>query len=77
MPAAVEHTRGGDKLPVGVRRLFYAVRDMIREHTSKRLDGDSSYNYFSQTLVPDYERVHGKIEGLYYDPRGRLHEPHG
>ena len=76
MPAAVAHTSGGGKLPVGVRRLFYAVRDMIREHTSKRLDSENAYTYFSQTLVPDYQLEHGVIEGLYYDPRGRLHEPH-
>jgi len=76
VPAAAAHTRGGAKLPVGVRRLFYAVRDMISDHTSKRLDSESAYNYFSQTLVPDYQREHGVIEGLYYDPRGRLHEPH-
>ena len=76
MPAAVEHTSGGGRLPVGVRRLFYAVRDRISDHTSKRLDSENSYKYFSQTLVPDYQREHGVIEGLYYDPQGRLHEPH-
>ncbi len=77
LPAAVEHTTGGGRLPVGVRRIFYAVRDLIKGHTSKRLDSDSAYNYFSQTLVPLYQEEHGVIEGLYYDPRGRLYEPHG
>ncbi len=76
LPAAVEHTTGGGRLPVGVRRLFYAVRDLIKDHTPKRLDSGSAYNYFSQTLVPSYQEEHGVIEGLYYDPRGRLYEPH-
>ncbi len=76
MPAAIEHTTGGGRLPVGVRRLFYAVRDLIGDLTSKRLDSDSAYNYFSQTLVPEYQKEHGVIKGLYYDPRGRLYEPH-
>src|SRR5262249_11203427 len=34
------------------------------------------YDYFSQTLLIEYQRQGGKLLGLYYDPRGVLYEPH-
>src|SRR5215212_9121943 len=77
MEEAVRHVSGGGTLPYGARRLFYRVRDMIPVITSKRFNRDGGYNYFSQTILTEYQQKHGKLEGLYYDPRGRLHEPHG
>ncbi len=76
MNEAVEHVSGGGTLPYGARRLFYRVRDMISSITSKRFHPERGYQYFSQTILTEYQRDHGKLEGLYYDPRGKLHEPH-
>jgi hypothetical protein len=76
MEEAVRHVSGNGTLPYGARRLFYRVRDMIPAITSKRFNPDNGYKYFSQTVLTEYQQKHGKLEGLYYDPRGRLHEPH-
>src|SRR5215217_7998976 len=76
LPEAIAHVRGGSSLPFNARRLFYAVRDRIQEHTTREFHPDTGYDYFRDTILQGYQREHGKIEGLYYDPRGRLHEPH-
>jgi hypothetical protein len=57
---------------VSSRTLYYQVRPLVQRHTSRELD----YTYFSQQLLTEYQKVHGKIDGLYYDPRGVLYEPH-
>jgi len=77
MERAAEHVSGGGRLPFGARRLYYAVRDMIKEYTTNEFDEDNGYRYFQSTILQDYQREYGKLKGLYYDPRGRLHEPHG
>ena len=79
---AWRHTTGGGVLPVGVRRLFYAVRSRIPALTSNRFNPKTGYKYFSQTLLPEYQAQREKdskerLAGIYYDPRGKLHEPHG
>ncbi len=78
---AWRHTTGGGQLPVGARRLFYAVRSRIPEVTDKRFSTDNGYQYFSQTLLPEYQQQRvdeGKepLAGVYYDPRGKIHEAH-
>jgi len=77
MKRAAEHVSGGGRLPFSARRLYYAVRDMIKEYTTNEFDQDNGYRYFQSTILQDYQREYGKLKGLYYDPRGRLHEPHG
>ena len=57
---------------VAARTLFYKVRPLIQQFTDKELD----YRYFSQTLLPQYERTIAPLPGLYYEPRGELHHPH-
>ena len=76
MERAAEHVSGGGLLPYSARRLFYAVRDMIKEYTANEFSQDNGYQYFQSTILQDYQREYGKLVGLYYDPRGRLHEPH-
>jgi len=76
MEAAAHHVSGNGRLPYSARRLFYAVRDMIREYTANEFSQDSGYTYFQSTILQNYQRERGKLKGLYYDPRGRLHEPH-
>ena len=77
IPEAVEHVSNGGTLPYSARRLFYRVRDKIGEHTTEVFNSKSGYDYFRDTILQDYQREHGKLEGLYYDPRGRFYEPHG
>src|SRR4051812_47674591 len=77
MKRAARHVSGGGRLPYSARRLFYAVRDMIEEYTANEFSQDNGYQYFQSTILQDYQREYGKLAGLYYDPRGRLHEPHG
>ena len=57
---------------VATRTLYYKVRPLVQEYTDKELN----YEYFSQTLLPEYERDHAPLQGLYYEARGELHHPH-
>jgi hypothetical protein len=66
------HASGNGAYSVSARFLYYAVRKLIQQYTDKPLD----YGYFSQDLLPEYQRQHGKLSKLYYDPRGVLYEPH-
>ena len=57
---------------VAARTLFYKVRPLIQPFT----DAELGYDYFSQTLLPEYERIVAVLPGLYYEARGALHHPH-
>ncbi len=57
---------------VAARTLYYKVRPLVQQFTDKELD----YGYFSQTLLPEYERTVAPLQGLYYEARGTLHHPH-
>lgn len=72
MEEAVRHVSGGGRLSFAVRKLYYAVRPRMAEYTDKEL----AYDYFRDTLVTEYQREHGEILGLYFEPRGVLYEPH-
>ena len=72
MAEAIAEASDGGRLPFPTRNLFYAVRPRIQSIT----DAELKMNYFSQALVVEYEREHGKIPGHYRDPRGELTEPH-
>ena len=39
-------------------------------------DKELNYNYFSQTLLPDYIEEHGVDWNVVYDARGHFEEPH-
>ncbi|HTY27699.1 MAG TPA: hypothetical protein VMD51_06065, partial [Mycobacterium sp.] len=54
------------------RTLMYAVRPRIQKFTDAELKPD----YFTQTLLPEYERTIAPLPGVYYEPRGQLHHPH-
>jgi len=59
-------------LPFSVRQLYYQVRPLIQQYTSKELE----YPYFTPPLVTEYEDWHGELPGLIYEARGHLVEPH-
>ncbi len=72
LDAAVAKATGNGAYTVSARTLYYQVRSLIQQHTDKELE----YGYFSQTLLTAYRDTYGPIEGLTYDPRGVLKEPH-
>ena len=69
---AARKASGNFTLPYSVRQLYYQVRPLIQDYTYKEL----SYAYFTPPLVTDYEEIFGPLEGLIYEPRGHLIEPH-
>ena len=71
LPEAYAKATGGN-LPVSARSLLYAARPLVQQYT----DAELGHNYFSQDLLVEYQREHGRLDLLYYDPRGNLHEPH-
>jgi hypothetical protein len=73
LPDAIENATASDTYSVSTRDLYYVVRPLVANITSEK---DLQYNYFSQTLIIQYEEDYGPIEGLYRDPRGVLYEPH-
>ena len=57
---------------VAVRTLFYKVRPLIQQFTAAALD----YKYFSQKLLPRYQRTVAELPGVFYEARGKLVHPH-
>jgi Histidine kinase-, DNA gyrase B-, and HSP90-like ATPase len=74
IPEAREAAIGERGRSFAARTLFYKVRGCIRRFGFDEADLD--YDYFSQKLLPMYEREVGPIEGLYYKGRGILRHPH-
>ena len=56
----------------GWRQVFYRLRPIVMNELGK----DLNWNYFSQTLVTEYEEVHGEESNAYRDPRGTFYHPH-
>ena len=75
MEQAIFDASSGGEYPFSARDLFYAIRPLYVGYTAKRLDPEKGYDTF-KGILDAYQEEHGKIEGLYYDPRGRLREPH-
>lgn len=72
MPEAINRASGNGKYPFSARGLYYQVRPLIQGYTQKEL----SYEYFTPPLLTEYQNTFGSIEGLYYEARGVLIEPH-
>jgi hypothetical protein len=73
IPEAVRQQRGGASLPFSAHPLFYKIRPLFLQ----LLPGETlTASYCEQDLIPEYEREHGQIEGMYREPRGELHHPH-
>ena len=52
---------GDGQYPVSVRTLFYQARPRVQEYNTGR---DLDWNYFSQDLVQQYQRLYGPLSGL-------------
>jgi hypothetical protein len=63
----------GGSLPATARQIYYQARPKIMALTD---DKELSYNYFSQTLLPNYIDEHGVDWNVVYDARGHFEEPH-
>jgi hypothetical protein len=72
MREAACRASGDGALPYSVRQLYYKVRPLIQQYTSREL----KYAYFTPALVTEYEDEYGSLAGLIYDARGHLYEPH-
>jgi hypothetical protein len=74
IPEAVRQQRGESDLPFSVHSLFYKIRPLAL----KLLPPGAKLRpeYVELTLIPESEREHGPIRGIYRDPRGTLREPH-
>jgi hypothetical protein len=64
---------GNGTLPASARQIFYQARPKIMAMTENK---ELAYNYFSQTLLPDYIEEHGLAWNVVYDARGHFLEPH-
>jgi hypothetical protein len=65
---------GERNLPAKARQIFYQARPKIMARTD---DKELGYNYFSQTLLPDYIEEHGCDDwNVVWDARGHFEEPH-
>jgi hypothetical protein len=73
MEAAYMAASAGDTLPAKTRQIYYQARPKIMALTN---DKELVYNYFSQTLVPDYVEQHNLAWNVVYDARGHFEEPH-
>jgi hypothetical protein len=73
MEQAYMAASNGGRLPAMARQIFYQARPKIMAMTD---DKELQYNYFSQTLLPDYIEEHGVSWNVVYDARGHFLEPH-
>jgi len=73
MKEAYLRASGNGTLPALARQIFYQARPKIMALTE---DKELAYNYFSQTLLPDYIEEHGVDWDVVYDARGHFEEPH-
>ena len=64
---------GNGSLPASARQIFYQARPKIMATTENK---ELAYNYFSQTLLPNYVEEHGLVWNVVYDARGHFLEPH-
>jgi DNA topoisomerase VI subunit A len=61
-----------NRLPATARQIYYIARPLIEQQTDKPL----RYDYFSQTLLPNFVNEHGRDWDVVYDDRGHFMEPH-
>lgn len=73
MEKAYMAASSNNTLPAKTRQIFYQARGPIMAATD---DKELEYNYFSQTLVPDYIEEHDVDWDVVYDARGHFEEPH-
>jgi hypothetical protein len=73
LEAAYMAASNNDTLPAQARQIYYQARPKIMAMTENK---ELAFNYFSQTLLPNYIEAHGVDWDVVYDARGHFEEPH-
>ncbi len=73
LPSAYHEATNGGTMRVSARDLYYTVRPKVLPLTGRN---ELGYDYFSQTLLTEYQQEFGRLEMLYYEARGVLYVPH-
>lgn len=63
---------GNGAFEASARTVFYQARPLVQHYTLEELTD----TYFTQTLLPLYQREVCPLPGVYYEARGTLYEPH-
>jgi hypothetical protein len=63
---------GGGSTSASARTVYYQARPLVQRYTDEVLND----TYFTQTLMPAYDREVQELPGVYYEARGTLSEPH-
>jgi hypothetical protein len=72
MEEAMGVASGNGTYAVSARTLFYQVRPMVQKLTDKGILTSKTF----RLLLVSYQQEKSRLEGLYYEPRGSLREPH-
>jgi hypothetical protein len=73
MEEAYMAASANDTLPANARQVYYQARPLIMALTD---DKALKYDYFSQTLLPNYIEENSLNWDVVYDARGHFEEPH-
>ena len=66
IPEAVAIVSDGGRLIYSAHRLYYVARKLVQRYTTERLTA----KYFEHTIIPEYEKAHRPLPGMYREPRG-------
>jgi hypothetical protein len=72
MEEQIKNTSGDRRYRFHWRQVFYRIRPIVKNTIGEELE----WNYFSQTLVTEYEKERGEERLAYRDPRGTFYAPH-
>ena len=72
MEQAWSQATGSGAMEASARTLFYQARPLVQRFTAAELTD----TYFTQTLLPLYQKEVRALPGVYYEARGTLYEPH-
>lgn len=78
LPEAYSIATDGERVYVTARDLYYAIRPLYERIEVKDSNGsrELDFSYFSQTLLPDYQRTQSELPLIDYKARGVLYLPH-
>ncbi len=78
LPEAVAVATAHGQFEASVRDLWYALRPVFEQACGKPMDagGKDRWNYFAQTLLPEYRRTVDSLPILYTKEAGNIREPH-
>ncbi len=72
MEQAWAQATGNGSMPASARMIFYQARPLVQRLT----DAELRDTYFTQDVLPAYQRDVRQLPNVYYEARGTLYEPH-